>query len=121
MRRFFVAPRPPLRTGDLRVLDPACSSHLSVLRVQPGDTVSLFDGSGHEFTAQITAVPAKDRVEVVCRAQLPLANDVCAPTIVLGVALGKHEKIDYMCARGWANCRGGVFCGMLECVSNALH
>jgi 16S rRNA (uracil1498-N3)-methyltransferase len=94
--RFFIPPAPPLKVGDLRTLDTIASTHLvRVLRVQPGQTVRLFDGLAHsEFDARITSAH-RERVEVVCTHEVPRSCE--APvSVVLGVALGRHERMDYI-------------------------
>ena len=52
--RFFVPP--PLRAGDVRALPPGPARHVQVLRLQPGDEITLFDGSGGEWRARIEQI-----------------------------------------------------------------
>ena len=49
--RFFVPP--PLRAGEHCVLPPGPTRHVQVLRLQPGDAITLFDGQGGEWQACI--------------------------------------------------------------------
>ncbi len=51
MPRFFCAL--PLQTGLSVDLPDDTSRHIQVLRMQPGDTVTLFDGLGGEYSACI--------------------------------------------------------------------
>ena len=98
MRRFFVPPLPPLRVGDLRLLDAAAANHLvRVLRASVGDSIAVFDGQRRVFAAQVTAISAgrDPRVEFVC--ERVLAEDRESPLpVVLAVALGKHDKLDWV-------------------------
>lgn len=52
--RFFVPP--PLRAGDLCALPPGPARHVQVLRLQPGDDITLFDGGGGEWRARIDRI-----------------------------------------------------------------
>jgi 16S rRNA (uracil1498-N3)-methyltransferase len=59
--RVFV--HQPLATGQQLALAEAEAAHLGrVLRVRPGEAVTLFDGSGAEFEAQIVAA-SRRRIE----------------------------------------------------------
>jgi 16S rRNA (uracil1498-N3)-methyltransferase len=49
--RFFV-PSPLGAAGPLE-LPPDCARHVQVLRLQPGDAITLFDGSGGEWSGRI--------------------------------------------------------------------
>ena len=97
--RFFQARA--LRVGELRELDADVSHHLlRVLRVREGAALQLFDGSGREFSAQVTAAAAGRNVECVCVAEVPGAALRESPLpVVLAAAIGKQDKLDMMCAR----------------------
>jgi len=56
--RFFVPP--PLRAGDVRALPPGPTRHVQVLRLQPGDDITLFDGGGGEWRARIDRIGRSD-------------------------------------------------------------
>jgi 16S rRNA (uracil1498-N3)-methyltransferase len=63
-----------------------------VLRLGVGDTVSVFDGRGHEFLARVASAVRRDvRVQLVSRAE-PAAE--AAVAITLGQAVLKGEKMD---------------------------
>lgn len=49
--RFFVPP--PLQANEERALPPGPARHVQVLRLQPGDDITLFDGCGGEWRARI--------------------------------------------------------------------
>jgi 16S rRNA (uracil1498-N3)-methyltransferase len=103
VHRFFA---PSLDPGDeIATLSREETEHLArVLRLGPGDTVSVFDGRGHEFLARVTGVAGREaRVEILSRvdvpAELPVAvtlaqavlkgdvmDDIVRDAVMLGVA-----------------------------------
>lgn len=59
LRRIFS--EQPLGTGLTVSLGGEAANHLSrVLRLQPGDTLVVFDGSGIDFSAEIIAIGRRD-------------------------------------------------------------
>lgn len=58
MPRFFVGS--PLPSGDLVVLPDEVTRHVQVLRLQPGDTIVLFNGEGGEYSAEIIEMERRD-------------------------------------------------------------
>ena len=85
---------PGLVSGPLD-LDPDASHHLSkVLRVRPGEPLTLFDGKGHEAQAVVTSVN-KDLVQVMASA--PVAINRESPveiTVVQSLCTG--DKMDWV-------------------------
>ena len=51
MPRFFVGTA--LRAGDVMPLPDDVNRHVQVLRLQPGDTITLFNGMGGEYGAEV--------------------------------------------------------------------
>jgi 16S rRNA (uracil1498-N3)-methyltransferase len=51
MPRFFVGS--PLQSDDVITLPDEVTRHVQVLRLQPGDTIVLFNGTGGEYSAEI--------------------------------------------------------------------
>jgi 16S rRNA (uracil1498-N3)-methyltransferase len=91
MHRFFA---PSLDPGDETVVLPRDEGeHLTrVLRLGVGDTVSVFDGRGHEFLARIASVLRRDvRVQLVSR--IEAAAEASVP-ITLVQAVLKADKMD---------------------------
>ena len=85
---------PTLDPGDETVVLPrAEGEHLTrVLRVGVGDTVSVFDGRGHEWLARVVSIVRRDvRVQLVSRAQ-PAAEPAVALTLAQAVL--KTDKMD---------------------------
>lgn len=80
--------------ADARVALPRASAHHAarVLRLQPGDPVTLFNGQGGEFTASIVAI-GRDTVEVEVGTHQPVERE--SPlTVTLVQALSSGERMD---------------------------
>lgn len=80
--------------GDADVVLPSTEGeHLTrVLRLGVGDTISVFDGRGHEFLARVVSARRRDvRVQLVSRRE-PAAESGVA--MVLAQAVLKGEKMD---------------------------
>ena len=91
MHRFFA---PSLDPGDEAITLPRDEGeHLTrVLRMGVGDTVAVFDGRGHEFSARVVAVERRDvRVQLVSRIE-PAAE--AAVALTLAQAVIKGDKMD---------------------------
>src|SRR6185503_15981185 len=91
MHRFFA---PTLDAGDEAVVLPKDEAeHLRrVLRLGVGDTVSVFDGRGHEFLARVVvALPRETRVQLTSRVEPPPESTV---PITLVQAVLKSDKMD---------------------------
>ncbi|WP_310389537.1 16S rRNA (uracil(1498)-N(3))-methyltransferase [Roseateles sp.] len=92
--RFFVDP--PLSLADLSgtelLLPPSAARHVQVLRLQPGSPVILFDGSGHEWQAEVLAMGRSEvRVHLQARqaVQRELMHDV-----TLAVVMPANDRMD---------------------------
>jgi 16S rRNA (uracil1498-N3)-methyltransferase len=91
VHRFFA---PALDLGDETVALPRDEAeHLTrVLRLGVGDTVSVFDGRGHEFLARVASAVRRDvRVQLMSRVE-PAAEAAVAITLAQGVL--KADKMD---------------------------
>jgi 16S rRNA (uracil1498-N3)-methyltransferase len=77
------------------VLEPEPSRHLArVLRLGVGDRVTLFDGGGGEYPAEITAVDKKN-VRVITGSHLHTECE--SPLdIHLGIAVSRGERMDWI-------------------------
>lgn len=78
-------------TESLLTIDGQEAHHLlHVLRIQPGDPLTLFDGSGHEFLCEVDQCR---RAEVVLQVEQQVAVDRELPiTLELGVAMPKGDR-----------------------------
>ena len=91
VHRFFA---PALDPGDETVTLPRDEAeHLTrVLRMGVGDTVAVFDGRGHEFSARVVSAERRDvRVQIVGRVD-PAAEPAVALTLAQAVIKG--DKMD---------------------------
>lgn len=91
MRYFFIKPLAPSATTA--VISGSDAKHVkTVLRLKPGDSVGLFDGSGMEYEARITALTT-DRVEADVIRRFP---SMAEPPIQIIIAQGllKDKKMD---------------------------
>ena len=91
MHRFFA---PSLDPGDETVVLPRDESQhlMRVLRLTTGDTVTVFDGRGHEFLAKVIGAERRDvRVQVISRLETAAEPSV---SITLVQAVLKGEKMD---------------------------
>lgn len=86
--RFFLETRP----AEGRVIfDEAESQHLAkVMRAQPGDLVTAFDGTGWEYQIELTSV-GKKKVEGAIRSQAEVSRESSC-RLTLAVALPKGDR-----------------------------
>jgi 16S rRNA (uracil1498-N3)-methyltransferase len=82
----------PLAAAVDLALPARAARHAQVLRLQPGAAVTLFDGSGGEWSAQITAMDRRDvRVQVLehraHERELPIA-------VTLALAMPANDRMD---------------------------
>lgn len=87
--------------GTTVELPSAAARHVQVLRMQPGDTLSLFNGQGDgtpgsegEFDATVTRMGRSD-VEVVVGAYTPTAREA-GRAIHLAVGMPANERMDWL-------------------------
>lgn len=89
--RIFVAA--PFAAGRVVVLPAQATRHVQVLRLQPGGTVTLFNGDdGAEWPSEIVAI-GRSRVEV--RLGAPVAVDrELASRVTLAVGVPANDRMD---------------------------
>lgn len=94
-RRRFFAPTSAFNFGKRSVTLAADEArHLrEVLRLKPGDEVSVFDGEGKEFRARV-AQARREFAELDLDEEIPPARPESPLQITLAVALLKGEKFD---------------------------
>lgn len=93
MPRFFVDA--PLAVGDITHIEGADARHLAgSLRVTVGETLTLCDGAGSDYTATVTAV-AREAVTLTVDAVTPsVAEPSLAVTLYMG--LPKGDKMEFI-------------------------
>jgi 16S rRNA (uracil1498-N3)-methyltransferase len=92
MPRFHVPQ--PLAAGQQLELPPEVAHHINVVRMEPGDALTLFNGDGGEYTAVLTEVQKKKawaelKVFDPREAELPFA-------VTLAQALPEGSKMDWI-------------------------
>lgn len=79
---------------NIRLDARACHHLLRVLRCQSGDSIILFDGSGKEYPALLTAV-GRDTAEA--KTGYPVTRETESPlTLHLAQGIARGEKMDYL-------------------------
>ncbi|RZI89100.1 MAG: 16S rRNA (uracil(1498)-N(3))-methyltransferase [Variovorax sp.] len=92
MPRFHCAV--PLAAGHSLTLPPGAARHVQVLRLQPGDAITLFDGTGGEYEATVERMGRSD-VDVAVGAHRPVERE--APRAVhLAVGMPANERMDWL-------------------------
>ncbi len=93
--RVFISPDQV--DGNRIVIAGEDVRHLSaVLRIKPGDRLSLADGNGIEYT--VTVVDA-GRSEVRTEIVKQVKHEPAYPRVVLGQGLPKSDKMDWICQK----------------------
>jgi 16S rRNA (uracil1498-N3)-methyltransferase len=92
MPRFYTPH--PLATGLELALDAAAARHVQVLRLQPGNGITLFNGQGGEFAAQVTHM-GRSEVRVAVGAHSALEREAGrAVHIVMGMPA--NERMEWL-------------------------
>ena len=88
--RFHV---PAPLAADAEVdLPPACARHVQVLRLQPGDAITLFDGHGGEWSAQVAQMGRRE-----VRVRVGVFDDVSRElpfALTLALGMPANERMD---------------------------
>lgn len=98
MPRFYCPT--PLIPGALLDLPAGAARHVQVLRLQPGDRITLFNGgpgipsSGGEFDATVTRMGRSD-VQVQVGAHLPVEREAVRP-VHLAVGMPANDRMDWL-------------------------
>ena len=84
----------PLASGARVDLPAGAARHVQVLRLQPGDGLTLFNGAGGEFAATVTRMGRSD-VEVEIGAHTAIERE--APREVhLAIGMPANERMDWL-------------------------
>ena len=84
----------PLRPGPGLALPAGAARHVQVLRLQPGDALTLFDGQGGEYQARVERM---GRSEVVVDVQQHSAIERESPLPVhLALGMPANERMDWL-------------------------
>jgi len=88
--RFHVAE--PLQAGLELSLPAGAARHVQVLRLQPGDELTLFNGEGGEWQARVTRM-GRSEVRVQPQAHLAVEREL-ALRVTLAVGMPANERMD---------------------------
>ncbi|RZU00682.1 16S rRNA (uracil(1498)-N(3))-methyltransferase [Rivibacter subsaxonicus] len=84
----------PLSPGLETALPSGAARHVQVLRLQPGDSIVLFDGAGSDWPAQVLQM---GRSEVRVRVGAPVAVERELPlAVTLAVGMPANERMDWL-------------------------
>ncbi|MFG6468086.1 16S rRNA (uracil(1498)-N(3))-methyltransferase [Roseateles sp. BYS87W] len=93
MPRFYVdVPLTPAE-GDF-ALPPGAARHVQVLRMQPGDAITLFDGTGPEWQAEVTAM-GRSEVRVRLGTSTQPARELIR-AVTLAVVMPANDRMDFI-------------------------
>ena len=92
MARFYCAT--PLATGQTIDLPATAARHVQVLRMQPGHTLTLFNGEGGEFEAEVTHMGRSDVQVRVCAHSAVEREALRAVQLVVGMPA--NERMDWL-------------------------
>ena len=92
MPRFYCPA--PLATGLALSLPAGAARHVQVLRLQPGDVITLFNGEGGEFDATVTRMGRSD-VDVEVGAHRAVEREA-ARAVHLLAGITANERMDWL-------------------------
>lgn len=84
----------PLRAGASLDLPAGAARHVQVLRMQPGDALTLFDGAGGEYDATVERMGRSD-VAVMVGAHRAIEREA-ARAVHLAVGMPANERMDWL-------------------------
>lgn len=90
--RLFVSPGVPLSTALELDLPEQVSRHVQVLRLQPEDSVVLFDGLGGQWSARILSMGRKV-VRVAVESHEPVSKEL-PRSVTLAVGMPANDRMD---------------------------
>jgi len=83
----------PLTAGLELALPAGAARHAQVLRLQPGDAITLFNGAGGEWSASIVHMGARRDVTVVVGTHHPVDRELSLD-ITLALGMPANERMD---------------------------
>ena len=84
----------PLTAGASLALPPGAARHVQVLRMQPGDTLTLFDGTGGEYAATVERM-GRSEVAVAVGVHTPVEREATR-AVHLAVGMPANERMDWL-------------------------
>jgi 16S rRNA (uracil1498-N3)-methyltransferase len=83
-----------IRLNEAFALPETAARHVQVLRLQPGDDISLFDGLGNAYLAQVVSM-GRQEVRVCATAARPL-QAIPERSVTLLVGMPANERMDWL-------------------------
>ena len=90
--RLYTGPSLTLAPGLVADLPAEAARHAQVRRVQPGDTLHLFDGQGCDWPAQVLAM-SRSQVQVQVGVPEPVAREL-GLAVTLALVVPANERMD---------------------------
>jgi len=84
----------PLESGLTLALPAGAARHVQVLRLQPGDALTLFDGRGGEYEARVEHM-GRSEVRVAIGAHHAVEREATV-AVHLAVAMPANERMDWL-------------------------
>jgi 16S rRNA (uracil1498-N3)-methyltransferase len=84
----------PLASGLVLELPPPVARHVQVLRLQPGESLTLFNGEGGEFAATVLRMGRND-VSVTVGPHQPVERETPRP-VHLAVGMPANDRMDWL-------------------------
>ncbi len=84
----------PLTPGTPLALPEGAARHVQVLRLQPGDTITLFDGEGGEYEASVTRM-GRSEVEVRVVSHTAVEREA-SRAVHLALGVPANERMDWL-------------------------
>jgi 16S rRNA (uracil1498-N3)-methyltransferase len=92
MPRFYTPQ--PLSTALELALDAASARHVQVLRMQPGGALTLFNGQGGEFSAEVTQMGRSEvRVRLLAHAALERES---ARAVHIAIGMPANDRMEWL-------------------------
>jgi 16S rRNA (uracil1498-N3)-methyltransferase len=88
----------PLAPGAELALGATATRHVQVLRLQPGDALTLFDGSGGQWAGAISGISRRE-VRVRTLHFEPVEREL-AQAVTLAVGMPANERMDALVEKG---------------------
>lgn len=83
----------PLQAGDEIDLPPEPARHVQVLRLQPGDALTLFNGAGGEWAAEVLRMGGRQQVAVRIGAPDAASREL-RRRVTLALGMPANERMD---------------------------
>ena len=84
----------PLNTGHSLALDAAAARHVQVLRMQPGDVLTLFNGQGGEYSASVEQM-GRSNVQVIVGEHSAIEREA-SRAVHLAIGMPANERMDWL-------------------------